>query len=102
MKVKIYIGNKCVPCARLKQWLADAKRDTKYNKWNDAMQYLHSIVIVNVDIEQEKKEYLIQLGVKSVPCMIEQSDDMLERPGVYLGYDNIVFRLEEELNNVRN
>ena len=87
----IYTRNNWVPCVRLKQWLAEAKRDNK-DKSNVHM-FLHSIQFVNIDEQPQERDYLIGLGVKSVPCMLEEETS-------YLGYEVIIEHLEEKMRAV--
>jgi glutaredoxin len=89
----IYTRDNCVPCVRLKQWLADAKRDNKYNSVIHT--FLHSIQFINIDKVPEKKGDLFDLGVKSVPCMIV---DFGLSNAQHIGLEEIIERLERQIS----
>ena len=89
--MKIWTRNNCVPCVRLKQWLAEAKRDNKYK--SDIHTFLHSVEFINIDEVPEEigKDYLFGLGIKSVPCLIiEYMGDTYP----HIGYEPIIEVLE--------
>ena len=87
----IYTRNNCVPCVRLKQWMAEAKRDNREKAVIHT--FLHSIEFVNIDEVPEKKDYLIDLGVKSVPCLIEDNTQ-------YIGHEVIMSHLDDIIGGI--
>ena len=91
----IYTKDNCVPCKRIKLWLADdAKKDRRRELRGPSLK--DRVQFVNIDDSPSDGEWLKEQGIKSVPCLIEYSPEsshqVLESS---IGYDEIIERLEE-------